>query len=357
MSRRTASSDPLLVDRLADWFGFSALARKITDTDPDPSYLYVGTFIVTNIVFGTVYRYWQTGVIGFVENPFGLALPLGVAIATVGIKYMHDAQGRAEETILDKNQVRDGFADYRSSFSLRTKLLVYVAVVVAYLLYEVSVIGIGTLLQSQGVVLGVFYNLIVLPLCYIAVGVEFVLVYVSVHVLLPRKLAHSDLKLFFLDTRDMGGFRPVGELFKKSYYVYTAGLLVYLAFFYGPIVVAGGPTGGAVQAGSVIAGLFTVLWLLGIGTLSYSIYQTHQIMASEKEDRLDKVESELSTVVTDPYGTEAPEIADPERLEAIQFQLDQIKNTSEYPTTFTMWTQIAVSVILPQALQMSLQYF
>lgn len=349
-------TEPLLIERLASWFGFRKLSQKLTVSDLYPPYLYVGTFIFVNVAFGTAYRYWQTGVIGFIENPFGLALPFGVAIATIGIKYMSEAQTIAEENILAKNQVRGEFADYRSTVSLRAKFLLYAVVVIAYLLYEVFVIGVGTLLQTQGPVLGVFYNLIVLPLCYIAVGVEFVLVYFSVHFLLPRKLAHSDLKLFFLDTRDMGGFQPVGNLFKKSYYVYTAGLLVYLAFFYGPVVIAGGPTGGAVQTGPVIAGLFTVLWLLGIGTLSYSIHQTHRIMAAEKDDQLDAVESRLRDVVTDPYETDTPEITDKERLEAIQFQLDQIKNTSEYPTTFTMWTQIGVSVILPQALQMSLQY-
>jgi hypothetical protein len=148
----------------------------------------------------------------------------------------------------------------------------------------------------------------------------------------------------------------VDDLFKKSYYVYTAGLLVYLAFFYGPVVMAGGPTGGAVQTGPVIVVLFTVLWLLGIGTLSYSMYQTHRIMASEKEARLDEIESKLREVVSDPYEADEPEIIDTEKLEAIQFQLDQIRNTSEYPTTFTMWTQLGISVILPQALQLSLQY-
>ncbi|MFB6092027.1 MAG: hypothetical protein ABEK02_03340, partial [Haloquadratum sp.] len=138
--------------------------------------------------------------------------------------------------------------------------------------------------------------------------------------------------------------------------VYTGGLLVYLAFFYGPVVMTGGPTDGAVQTGPVIVVLFTILWLLGVGTLSYSMYQTHRIMASEKEARLEEVEAKLREVVSDPYEDDEPEITDAEKLEAIQFQLDQIRNTSEYPTTFTMWTQIGISALLPQALQLSLQY-
>lgn len=356
MTRLASSSEPLLIEWLASLFGFKRLANQFGDRNISSSYLYVGTFILVNTLFGTAYRYWQTGVIGFIENPFGLALPLGVAVATFGIKYMDDGLQAVEKEVLSKNQVQSGFTDTRSSFSFRTKVSVYLITVAAYLLYEVFVIGIDTLLQSQGPVLAVFYNLFILSLCFIAVGVEFVLVYSSVHFLFPRRLAQSNLKLFFLDARNMGGFQPVGELLKKSYYVYTAGLLIYLAFFYGPVVLAGGPTGGAVQTGPLIVVLFTVLWLVGIGTLSYSMYQIHRVMVAEKDARLEEIETKLQEVVSDPYEAEEPEITDTEKLEAIQFHLEQIKNTSEYPTTFTMWTQIGISVILPQALQLSLQY-
>lgn len=240
-------SESLLIERLASWLGFETLARKLPDPLSHPPYLYVGTFTLVNIVFGTAYRFWQTGVIGIIENPFGLALPAGVAVATVGIMYMRSGQRRAEEHMLAKNQVQSGFSEYQSTFGLRTKLLLYGTVVAAYLVYEVFVIGIATLLETQGPVLAIFYNILVLPLCYIAVGVEFVLVYSAIHFLLPRKLKNSDLKLHFFDARDMGGFQPVGDLFKKSYYFYTAGLLIYLAFFYGPVVFTGSSTGGAVQ--------------------------------------------------------------------------------------------------------------
>ena len=100
MTRLASRSDPLLIEWLASSFGFKRLAEHFGDRSIDPIYLYVGTFILMNISFGTVYRYWQTGVIGFIENPFGLALPLGVAVATVGIKYMRDGQQPAEEQLL-----------------------------------------------------------------------------------------------------------------------------------------------------------------------------------------------------------------------------------------------------------------
>lgn len=156
MTRLANQSNPLLIARLASLFGFRRLAKQLGDSSIDPIYLYVGTFILVNISFGTANRYWQTGVIGFIENPFDLALPLGVAVATVGIKYMRDGQRAAEEQLLSKNQVQSGFTDSRSSFSFRTTLSIYLIAVTAYLLYEIFVIGIDTLLQSQGPVLAIF---------------------------------------------------------------------------------------------------------------------------------------------------------------------------------------------------------
>jgi len=37
-------------------------------------------------------------------------------------------------------------------------------------------------------------------------------------------------------------------------------------------------------------------------------------------------------------------------------QLEHVRSMKEYPTTFTMWSQILVSVILPQILNMSVQF-
>ena len=102
--------------------------------------------------------------------------------------------------------------------------------------HVVFVVGLDALVRVRGVVWTVITTFVISPF-YIAVVVEAVLLYLSVHILLPRRLANSDLDVHFLDPRQMGGFRPLGNLLKRSYYLYTAGLLLYLAWIYGPVVV------------------------------------------------------------------------------------------------------------------------
>lgn len=356
MSSETTQRDTLLIEWFANQLGFNALAARTSVGESNPAYLYVVTFVLANVVFGAAYDFLQTGTIRYIEQPFIIVLRVGVILGVVGIIIMANDHAKVERRLRRRDQVTDRFTEYRSTVPLRGKLAVYAVIVAAFFAYELFVLGVNTILQTQGPVLGILNNLIILPLCYIPVGVELVLVYTSVHILLPRRLANSDLSLFFIDTRNMGGFQPVGNLLKKSYYIYTGGLVLYLVFFYGPVVIAGGPTGGPVQTGPVIALLFTMLWLLGVVTLSYSMYRTHRIMAAEKAERLDEIEEELNQAISDPHEISQAEITDPDKLESIQFRLEQVRGTSEYPTTFTMWTQIGISVVLPQVLQLSIQY-
>lgn len=348
------AEEPLLIEYLARLFGFEALSTRLP-ADAYPPYLYVGAFVAANFVVGQGVTYARTGTVGVVENPFGLTLSLGVVLAALGIRYMTDARGAAVESLLARNQIDGANAALTGTVSLRTKLTLYVSLTVGYLAYEVAVVGVGTLLSSQGPILAVFYNVLIIPLGFLPVAVEFVLVYAAVHVTFPRQLSRSNLDLFFFDARNLGGFRAVGTLLKRSYYVYTAGLLLYLAFFYGPVVVEGIRSGDAVQTGVSTAVVFTVLWLVGLLTLAHSVYVTHRIMAAEKDRRLGDLESELETAISDPHDIGSAEIVDQERLESVQFRLDQVRETSEYPTTFTMWVQIGVSVLLPQLLQLSIQ--
>lgn len=219
--------------------------------------------------------------------------------------------------------------------------------------HVVFVVGLDALVRVRGVVWTVITTFVISPF-YIAVVVEAVLLYLSVHILLPRRLANSDLDVHFLDPRQMGGFRPLGNLLKRSYYLYTAGLLLYLAWIYGPVVV---PDEFVVVAepGLVEAAFFTLLWITGLATLSYSIHTVHRIMAREKEQKIREIEVELRDTIDDPYDIGTAEIRDLERFDEIQQRLEFVRATGTYPTTFTMWAQILVSVILPQVVQLSVQ--
>ena len=82
------------------------------------------------------------------------------------------------------------------------------------------------------------------------------------------------------------------------------------------------------------------------------MFCVHEIMKSEKEKRIQELEAELMAVMDNPFDVHAAEVTDPDQYETVQNRLQHVRDTKTYPTTFTMWSQIFISVLLPQALSM-----
>lgn len=101
--------------------------------------------------------------------------------------------------------------------------------------------------------------------------------------------------------------------------------------------------------------MFTVLWLVGIISIGYSMYRVHTLMSEKKAREINKIEAQIRSMLDDPYDIRNSNLAGNEELEEIQHRLEQVRSTREYPSTFTMWTQIGISVLLPQALQLVVQ--
>jgi hypothetical protein len=78
-------------------------------------------------------------------------------------------------------------------------------------------------------------------------------------------------------------------------------------------------------------------------------------MARKKSDRIRELETDIIGVVKNPYDIRSSQVIDEEAMSANERQLSQVRASKTYPTTFTMWSQIAVSVLLPQALQLAVQ--
>ncbi|WP_302080124.1 hypothetical protein [Salinibaculum rarum] len=352
MSGSQLEASPTLLEQLTQASQVDRVAETLPIPVGTPSYLYVSVFILLDGVILNTYTHLTGGTHAVVRNPFHIALYLSILLATVGAKYMHDGHVDAMSVLVERGICDTEQAD-DYALSLRTKLLFYAVGLVGFFSYQVFVIGIDTVLQIQGIA-GVAFTLVVLPGCYLPVAIDFVSEYTTLHILIPRWLRKQDVGLFFFDPQDMGGFQPIGSLLKNSYYFYTGGLLLYLVFYYGLFIT---PIEGSVAnpPGAAEATMFTVLWLFGLLTISHSMYKIHKIMKSERETQLRTIEHEIHDIIDNPHDISKAEIADQDRLDNLEYRLGQIQATSEYPTTFTMWTQIGISVLLPQILQLSLQ--
>lgn len=345
--------DPLLIEKFSDWTGFTALANRLP-VDVYPPYLYVGTFLFLSFgVVNTFVHIFTSYQHAFIENLYLIVIPIGLILSVTGIRYMRAGHEHTIEALRFEERV--GVNDHHKQvFSLRTKIIVYLLGVLGFFIHLIANVGVDQLVTNQGPLRALLGNLFFTPIGYLPIVVEGVMMYLSVHILLPRRLEEADLGVFFFDPKNMGGFEPVGNLLKYSYYFYTGGLILYLVFLYGPVI---GPVAAAVPAepGLTAAVFFTLMWLIGLLTLAYSMFKVHRIMAEEKEARLREIEDRLREAVDNPYDITSAEIVDEAEFEDIQILLEEVRGTSEYPTTFTMWVQIGISVLLPQVLRLVIE--
>jgi hypothetical protein len=276
---------------------------------------------------------------------------------------------------LNQRQLTLSHSQFKGIVSLRSKLLVYGLTLAVYylsviipsviqildidtditLLTALSGRNIQTLIETEGLITTIVGQLIIVPLVNVPVILEFVILFFGVHLILPNRISQANFKLFFHDPRNMGGLNNIGQLLKQSYYLYTGGVLLYFVVAYGPVIFSYLISTPRPTPGTDVVALFSLIWTIGLGSVIYSFYKIHRIMASEKERRLNEIESDIKTLIENPFEVRSSRVTNKEAMDTKERQLRQIQSTKTYPATFTMWWQLGLSVLLPQALQLAVQ--
>lgn len=338
----------LLVERFSERLGFDRLAGAGTgDRDHGP-YLLLAMAVVLSYAFRfplLLTEPWRFSTSAAVVG--------GVVLGLVGARYMRDGYRDAVDRLrLEERPEDHDPRTFDTIVSQRVQLGIYaVAVVLSY--YNI-ITNLDILIAEAGFWPIAVRFLIAAPLAYLPVVIDVGTMFLGVHFLLPLRIAAADLKLFFYDPRNMGGFAPIGQLLKRSYYVYTGGLLAYFAFIYIPIIFSG-VIESSYETGLLTAVFFTLAWLAGVVSIGYSMWTVHRLMAEKKEARLRELEDDLLGAIDNPYRIRESQVADEGELDEVTRRLEHVRNMKEYPTTFAMWSQILVSVLLPQALNMAVQ--
>lgn len=334
-----------LIEFIAGVFGFARLSAALPGGSIYPPYLFVAFFSVLDLAVLQVYVHLTGGTHILLQAPNTAAGYVAVFLGVYGVQYMSTGYENALAAIRAQERVDEAeLRQFQRIFSWRTKVTIYFVALVA--MYANAIINVGVPNEVTAINLLFTWEFVFLPIM-----VEFALTYYGIHFLLPQRIRQSEFSLFFYDPRNMAGFAAVGQLLKRSYYLYTAGLLLFFGLVYGPVLL---------QASGYVPGLaellfFSTAWFVGLLSIGYSMYTMHQFMSGEKEQRIRELEDELHRAIKNPYDINNSEVADQEQLDETRRRLEQVRNTRVYPATFTMWSQIAISVLLPQFLQLTVQ--
>lgn len=356
----------LVSDRIATAFGFGRVSNWLegqSEILPEipASYLLVATALFIDMgVLDTINRF--TGRNSLVDDPGKVFIIFGLMLAVVGVRWMNSSYARtvADLQLPERDIENDRHVEQRLENIIPFKLTVsvYLGAVLLYFANLQSGIGIQGAIEVEGVVRALIGNFLILPLVAVPLIVEFGLLYVAIHILLPRHIARADLDMFFYDPQNMGGFGPVGQLLKRSYYLYTGGLLLFFSLGYWPVFLSNLDVSTPYPGPDMITAVFfSIMWVIGICTIGYSMYRMHTLMSRKKQEAIRDIEAQIKTHLDDPFDITTDHLEDPELRAEFEHKIAEVRNTKRYPSTFTMWSQIMVSVLLPQALQLALQIF
>lgn len=192
-----------------------------------------------------------------------------------------------------------------------------------------------------------FDNFIVLPFVYTPIVVQFFTTYFTIEIIVPIRLWQSDVGIDFLDPEGVGGLRPVGELLKKSYYYLAIGLIGYALITYAPFI----DWGWTVDSEANL--LFTSIWIVTVGGIGFGVFVLHRFMHREKRDKIRQLKEERRSHMENPYDVTSYEIPEGKEkaITDLTERINRVNETSEYPATFSIWSQLLLSIILPKAFQ------
>lgn len=230
----------LIIEIIAEKLRFDRLSQRLPGSGIYPPYLLVAIGLFIEYGFFDVYNYVVTGQSSFISQPNSLAIPAMTIVGIVGLRYINDGYANAVVKLGiedDHTDIQDDVHEkFRGLVSLRIRMGAYIMALLAFYLFTAIVIGYSNVVEISGIGLVLYAQLVNFPLIIIPTLVELALSYVAIQVLVPRRLARADLDLFFYDPRNLGGFAPIGQLLKRSYYIYTGILLLWFFQTHAPVI-------------------------------------------------------------------------------------------------------------------------
>lgn len=335
------TGEGLWLDRFARYLGFGYVADCLDTTVP-PSYIYAVVTVVgwTAISAAADVFVFRVDPI-YLTNPYFLLQP----VVLLGGVYGAHSLSRSYRRAIDEMRIPERTSDPDAFVHITPTWLPWALFVLAAGLQLVRTYADFADFSTTGIVA----NGIVFPFVYSPILVQFLTIYVGIEFVAPWRLYKSDVGIHFLDPHGVGGLRPLGELVKKAYYYVVAGLVVYALITYAP-----GVSGWDI---SVTAGtIFTGVWLATISTVAFAVLVLHRFLHQEKRRELQRLERQLRDHIENPWDVEQYEIPDDATAEVddIRQRISEVSSTREYPATFSIWTQLLLSVAIPKALQLFL---
>lgn len=333
----------LWLDDIASWLGFRWLGERL-QWDLPPSYLYVIITVIPLSIWSAAYKIHVGVPTIYSINPYFILQPILLLGAAWGAHVLK----RDYNSVVDGMKIKERASNPDPLIKIVPDRLPWLLLIIAAGIQFLP----GAADETGWVLADYVFNYFVFPFVYTPILVQFFTLYLAIQFLAPLRLAKSDVGIHFLDPQGVGGLRPLGELIKKAYYFIVVGLIGYSLITYAPFV-----DSWTVPPASITNLVFTSVWLISIATVAFAVYVLHRFMHREKREEIKQLEEEYRNHIEKPWDVKQFNIPDGKEdiITDIEDRIARVNATSEYPATFSIWSQLLLSIALPKAVQLLLQ--
>lgn len=339
--------EDLWLDRVARKVGFGWLSHRLPRDIP-PSYLFTLILVGTIAPTVNIYGYLTGATVVYIQNPLFVLQPVAIVGSVFGARALRKRYHRVTQE-MNITERSDNPEQFRRIVPTWLPWLLFGAALVQIAVRVWALGGFSSIYRESGWTAVIGWA-IMNPLWSI-LAAQFVAVYVAIEIIAPWRLYKSDIGVDFLDPEGLGGLRPIGELVKHAYYYMVAGLIAFALVVYGPVVSAAswGPT----AATSIV---FTAIWLGTVATVAFAVLVLHQFMRVEKRRELHRLDQVLRGIINNPWDIKTYAIDEEKQtlVDELEQRIEAVSATREYPATFSIWSQLLISIILPKAIQLVL---
>lgn len=340
-----AFDEDLWLDRISRKLGMGWLSDVLPGNIP-PSYLYAVVTITTLELIVGAYSYAMGEPIIYLQNPFFALQPIALLAAVYGSRSLR----RRYYHVMKEMRIDDRTDNPERLTDIIPPWLPWAVFLSALAINYVRMFALGgPVTIYREINLAAVIGWTVSNPVWASIATQFFAVYLSVELIAPRRLRNSDVGIDFLDPEGLGGLRPIGELVKHAYYYIVAGLIAFALLLYGPAIV-----GIELERTATTNLVFTAIWVGSISTVGYGVFTLHRFMRGEKRRELRRLKSIEHRLVENRWDIKRYVVSREERdtVEEIRRRMQMVSATNEYPATFSIWSQLLLSIIIPKATQL-----
>lgn len=338
----------LWTDRISRRLEFDRVSIRLFDTEMYAPYLFISTIILLDVpILSTLSFLAHNGqtVHPLLDYSWWFLVPLGLFVGVFGA---HCIRSKVATAIESAGRTT-GKISVSDLAPLRAGLLALALV----LYYWIIIPNLPQLFLAEGTIVGAIKWLVIIPFVYVVVIVELFAVYVHGLLFLPHAIERQEVPLDFLDSKKLGGMKPVGSVIITATEFYFLGL----AFWTGTTLI--GPltgTAGAIKSGPGIKSIafFVLAWFLGVSFFAVSLQKMHSYMHNQKYDTIDRIADEVRDFNRNrepfPYGRLSNR---EELLEYNRYHIDflRIEQTKTYPVDVGKLWELFGTALFPMLLQ------